>query len=80
MNFKLITLFPFLYHKKWSFTLPSPSFSTPPIHSTRNGHVLHKETKNVTYFLKICGWSKKILININRLNNIIRFGIENAIK
>jgi hypothetical protein len=46
----------------------------------RSGHVQPKETKNVTYFLKICGWSKKILININRLNNIIRFGIENAIK
>jgi hypothetical protein len=44
-----------------------------------SGQVRLKETKNVTYPLKIQGWLKKILIKINRLDDIIRFGIENAI-
>jgi len=37
------------------------------------------ETKIVIMLLKDRGGGRKFLLNINKLNNIARFGIENAI-
>ena len=61
------------------FHLAISSSSNFPILFTKNGHDDTKRQKMSPIFLRFVECSNKFLLNINKLKNIIRFGIENAI-